>query len=269
MMAQAFTRLIAPLVGGPMYDIDYSLPFLIMTAVATCGLALEVLLIARIPVLGKSPADKKKDDDLSKEELKEEEEKKEILENLYKVHHALTLALKDWQGKRHELQLGKSPEEVGLPAVDSKDPEIADGQKSLLGFWMADMLSAHGYKNWPEFLPFIQTMCKNAFPKIRDVEWKFRADDIVYIMQSHLMLEQRWERFVLSDSDLADSPEYHLDAASSDEQEDGKEAKYQEGETRNSPRNSATSVSSRNSLARPEFENVALAICPEAETAYV
>merc|ERR1719387_1599107 len=76
-------------------------------------------------------------------------------------------------------------------------PEVSDEEKKELGTWFAGMLWEHNYKRWPEHKDTVRCMCKNAFPKVRDVEWLRRSEDIEHILESHLMLEQQWEHFVL------------------------------------------------------------------------
>merc|ERR1719491_1037113 len=170
-MTQALMRVIAPMVAGPAYDIELWLPFVIMLSCMVFALFLELLLILRVPLLGK-----KKDDPLPKT-VDADEERQAILENLYKVHNHLTIALDNWQVKRRNLGLGKTPKEVGFPDP-SEVPKITHEQKVQLGIWMSDMLESHNYKRWPTHLESVHAMCRNAFPKIRDLDIKYRAEDI-------------------------------------------------------------------------------------------
>lgn len=200
-MFQAFTRVVAPLVSGPLYDSESYYPFVVILACMTTALLFEAVLIIRVPKLKSEAAKAKKADDPdTKEAMGEETERQTILENLYKVHEELTEQLNSWREKKEGFQAGKSRKELGLPPEDEQPPKATDKQKQELGLWLADMLVDHNYKRWTEHLDILKCMCKNAFPKIRDVDFLRRHEDIEYILQSHLMLEQRWERFVLDRS---------------------------------------------------------------------
>merc|ERR1719401_505578 len=154
-----------------------------------------MLLIPSVPLLKKVVGDSEM---VCKDKSHTEDDPSQLmLENLHKVHEVLESRLHFWQGARRELMNGKQPDELGLPVDGVACPQITAAQKSDLGFWMSDMLVSHGFKRWPENLDAVKVMCQNAFPQIRDVELAVRAEDIEYILESHLMLEQRWEHYVL------------------------------------------------------------------------
>jgi hypothetical protein len=146
--------------------------------------------------------EKKHDGHVLNEEVDEESERQSILQNLYQNHEDLTRTLEMWRARRHGLLAGKSREELGLPPDGTIPPLPTQEQKHELGVWLGDMLWHHNLKSWPDHLDIIKCMCQNAFPKLPDHKADFikKIEHIEHCLESHLMLEQQWEKFVLQRS---------------------------------------------------------------------
>jgi hypothetical protein len=59
------------------------------------------------------------------------------------------------------------------------------------------MLVERNYKRWPQHMDTVKCALKNAFPQMRREPAITRVEDFIYLLESHLLLEKRWERFVL------------------------------------------------------------------------
>lgn len=203
-MFQALMRVVAPILAGPLYDRDFTLPIYVIGGALGIALLLELVLIPRVPRVRKQqPAlGEKKEEDLSKEDKDEEQERKALLENFYKIREELSTTLTRWRERKAGIEAGKSTEELGLHPVNSMPPEPSLAEKHELGVWFADMLWQHNFKRWKDHPEIVHNFCRNAFPKLRDypMEWKSRAEDIEHVLESHLMMENQWERFVLQRS---------------------------------------------------------------------
>lgn len=203
-MWQALMRVIAPIIAGPLYDLDRSLPFIIMLGAIGIALVLEMLLILRVPRLRRKQqiASEKKDEEKGQEVKDEEAERQALLESFYTIHEELNKALSDWQSKKAALEAGQSSEELGLNPVNKMPPEPSLAVKQEFGVWFADMLWQHNFKRWHEHRAIVECLCKNAFPKLRDypMDINSRMQDLEHILESHLMLEKQWEQFVIQRS---------------------------------------------------------------------
>jgi len=197
---QALMRVIAPIVAGPLYDIDKISPFLVMAGALAVSFLFEVLLIFRVPRLSQLALGKK--DDQAEETKDEEAERKALLENFRFSGEQLAMLLSNWQQKKADFEAGKSIDELGLHPVNLVPPEPSLAEKHALGVWFADMLREHNFKRWTEHRAVVECFCRNAFPKLRDypMEWISRMGDIEHVLESHIMLEKQWERFVLQRS---------------------------------------------------------------------
>eukprot|EP00929_Paragymnodinium_shiwhaense_P035992 TRINITY_DN19340_c0_g1_i2.p1 TRINITY_DN19340_c0_g1~~TRINITY_DN19340_c0_g1_i2.p1 ORF type:complete len:504 (-),score=86.38 TRINITY_DN19340_c0_g1_i2:357-1688(-) len=201
MMWQALMRVVAPLVFGPLYDVSFEYPFYLILVAICLTLVLELALTTRVPRLKAPSAGAKKDEPLTAEPMPTpDDERESILQNLHDVHDQLTLALEHIRTRKAGLSEGRSPKELGMPSDDAVPPKPTAAQKKELGDWFVDMLLEHNYKRWPEHIDVIKSICRNAFPKVRGTGFLNRFEEIEHILESHLMLEQQWEQFVLQKS---------------------------------------------------------------------
>eukprot|EP00929_Paragymnodinium_shiwhaense_P045053 TRINITY_DN23067_c0_g1_i1.p1 TRINITY_DN23067_c0_g1~~TRINITY_DN23067_c0_g1_i1.p1 ORF type:complete len:647 (+),score=124.28 TRINITY_DN23067_c0_g1_i1:195-1943(+) len=200
-MSQASMRIVAPLVVGPLYDANTTYPFYIIVGAIAVALIFEGLLTTRVPMMKKlAVAAGKLQDAAQTAEPSVDEEREDILQNLHEVHDQLIVALDNWRATKAGLLEGKSREQLGLHPDDSVPAKPSTAQKKELGDWFTDMLIEHNYQRWPEHVDIVKCMCRNAFPKVRGSGFLNRYDDIEHILESHLMLEQQWEQFVLQKS---------------------------------------------------------------------
>eukprot|EP00929_Paragymnodinium_shiwhaense_P035991 TRINITY_DN19340_c0_g1_i1.p1 TRINITY_DN19340_c0_g1~~TRINITY_DN19340_c0_g1_i1.p1 ORF type:complete len:635 (-),score=122.12 TRINITY_DN19340_c0_g1_i1:357-2261(-) len=202
MMWQSLMRVLGPLVLGPLYDANIKYPFYVILGAVCFAWILELALTQRVPRLRKGPAAAPtKDEALTDAPAPTaDDERESILQNLHEVHDQLTLALEHIRTRKAGLLEGRSREELGMHAEGAVPPKPTVAQKKDLGDWFVDMLLEHNYKRWPEHIDVIKSICRNAFPKVRGTGFLNRFEEIEHILESHLMLEQQWEQFVLQKS---------------------------------------------------------------------
>jgi len=126
----------------------------------------------------------------------DDEERQRMLESLRGIHDGLEANLLEWRGRLQELRQGRTPEELCMLTALSDVPAIEDGQKVELGEWLSDMLVERNYRRWPQHMDSLKCALKNAFPQVHMTPASARAEDFIYMLESHLLLEKRWETFV-------------------------------------------------------------------------
>jgi hypothetical protein len=119
------------------------------------------------------------------------------LEDLHSVHDELNSQLKLWRSRLQGLHEGRTPEELSVVAGPDGLPVVEDELKLELGRWLSDMLAERNYTRWPQYMDTLKCTLKNAFPKVRMEPATTRVEDFIYLLESHLLLEKRWERFVI------------------------------------------------------------------------
>jgi DHA1 family tetracycline resistance protein-like MFS transporter len=197
---QALGRVIAPLVFGKSYDINSRTPFLIMICVLAAQITLHILLSTHVRTIraggppGKDAsaapdAISRGDSGMDEQKLKQmQQEKAELIENLYNV-------LKNLESREQELHQKVESIKAGESDNAAEPLPVKLEQKHELGIWLSDMLVEHNYKRWPFHMDTFKCLLQNAFPKIRRSDEKFV--DLLFLIDSHIMLAQRWERYVV------------------------------------------------------------------------
>jgi hypothetical protein len=214
--AQAGCRVLFPIVSGPMYDTREWAP---LALIAVSGFAAAAIELALVPYVRRLPRPAARAPEHPGEQRADakgrggagvlgrplgswepegpEEETQLVLESLRNVHDELEGNLQLWRSRLQGLREGKTPEELSMATDLEGIPAIEDDQKAELGRWLSDMLVQRNYKRWPQHLDSLKCTLKNAFPRVQMAPASTRAEDIIYLLESHLLLEKRWERFVV------------------------------------------------------------------------
>lgn len=200
--AQAASRVIFPVLVGPMYDAAKIIPFCMILVVGVLGFISHMLLAPSIGKLGEKPqgppAGPRSEADQNAAGTEEEKRRAlgRMLQGLQSVKDELELELKEWRERLAAPEGGRAPAELGVPADLDALPEVEDRHQVELGRWLSTLLVARNYRDWPAKLNLVETILKNAFPRI-NAKPKQRAEDLVYLLESHLQLEKLWERYSL------------------------------------------------------------------------
>jgi DHA1 family tetracycline resistance protein-like MFS transporter len=198
-LCQSLSRVVAPLLFGGAYDNDARMPFAMVLGCAAITLVLMFVLALNVKKIAPPKPKTNADDTPVPHKVAEESipgqdlerlqaEKADMLQHLFSVHEDLEQHVQILRSRLEELKAGAEQSDLPYPSVTLE-------QKHELGVWFADMLLKHNYKRFPTNLDAIKCVVRNSFPKIR-ASAEPRTEDLVYLLESHLMLEQRWEKFV-------------------------------------------------------------------------
>eukprot|EP00929_Paragymnodinium_shiwhaense_P100223 TRINITY_DN6239_c0_g1_i1.p1 TRINITY_DN6239_c0_g1~~TRINITY_DN6239_c0_g1_i1.p1 ORF type:complete len:651 (-),score=102.90 TRINITY_DN6239_c0_g1_i1:512-2407(-) len=199
-MVQAAMRFVSPIVVGPLYDSSATYPFYLIAGAIAIAFVFELALTTRVPRMTQPAAAGDVAQPTGGASVTDDLETEDLLHNLRQVHDQLIVALDSRRAKKAGLHEGKSREQLGLHAEDSLPTKPTAVQQKELGEWFTKMLIEQNFQRWPENVDLIKCLCRNAFPKFRGNGFLNRFDDIEFILESHLMLEQQWEQFVLQKS---------------------------------------------------------------------
>lgn len=190
-------QVLAPILLGVTFDLDYHVPFVISAGTIFVGFLALMVVAPRVPIARRNQGLAKsdnKDGELSGADP-QVHAVADIESDILSQHaEVLVMRLRNEQ-ERIRLLLDTVKEGKETFGSDEATPDRRLNAKVELNDWFIELLEQNGYKNWPEHLDGMKLMLFNSFPPLRKESQQERFEDLITVLEGHIAMAENSSLF--------------------------------------------------------------------------